>query len=110
MRHPVQRRLVILLPPYDDGRWGRAVLDAGFFGQGGVTICWSPGEAGLTIAGEERIVLVVNPAEWGTPDGSMIPWFRRNTPGVKVREETFLTPKALTDWLRATPNPFTGAQ
>lgn len=110
MRHPVQRRLVILLPPYDDGRWARAVLDAGYFGQGGVTLCWSPGEAGLTIAGEERIVLVVNPAEWSTPDGSLVPWFRRNTPGVKVREETFLTPKALADWLRATPNPFTGAQ
>ncbi len=110
MKHPVQRRVVILLPPFDDGRWGRAVLDAGYYGQGGVTITWSPGEAGLTIAGETRLVLVVNPLEWGTPDGSMVPWFRANTPGVKVREETFASPKALTDWLKANPDPFAGMQ
>ena len=107
MKHPVQKRGVILLPPFDDGRWARAALDAGYHGQGGVTLCWSPGEAGLTIAGEQRFVLVVNPAEWGTPDGSMIPWFNRHTPGVGVREETFLNPQALTDWLRANPDPFT---
>jgi hypothetical protein len=110
MRHPVQKRAVILLPPFDDGRWGRAVMEAGYYGQGGATITWSPGEAGLTIAGEQRLVLVVNPVEWGTPDGSMVPWFRENTPGVKVREESFASPQALTDWLRAAPNPFDGAQ
>lgn len=110
MRHPVDQRVVILLPPFDDGRWGRAVLAAGYHGQGGATLAWSPGEAGLTIAGEERIVLVINPQEWGTPDGSMVPWFRANTPGVKVREEMFLTPDALRDWLRATTNPFANAQ
>jgi hypothetical protein len=109
MRHPVEQRGVILLPPFDDGRWVRAVVDAGYYGQGGATMTWSPGEAGLTIAGETRMVLVVNPLEWGTPDGSMVPWFHQNTPGVQVREETFLTPKALTDWLRATSNPFEGA-
>jgi hypothetical protein len=110
MRHPVQQRAVILLPPFDSGEWGQAVLDAGYHGQGGVTITWSPGEAGLTIAGEKRAVLVVNPVEWGTPDGSMVPWFRENTPGVLVREETFNTPDALRDWLRANPDPFQHAE
>ncbi len=110
MKHPVQKRAVILLPPYDDGRWGQAVLNAGYYGQGGVTVTWSPGEAGLTIAGEQRVVLVINPLEWGTPDGSMVPWFRQNTPGVKVREETFGTPEALSAWLRSNPDPFQGAQ
>jgi len=106
MRHPVERRGVILLPPFDDGRWARAVLDAGYYGRGGVTLSWSPGEAGLTIAGEQRFVLVVNPAEWATPDGSMIPWFREHMPAVLVREETFLNPQALSEWLRANPDPF----
>ena len=106
MKHPLQRRGVILLPPYDDGRWARAVLDAGYHGQGGVTLCWSPGEAGLTISGEQRLVLVVNPVEWGTPDGSMLPWFRQNMPNVLVREETFLNPQALTTWLQANPDPY----
>ncbi|GEM_PF-5411610 len=109
MKHPVERRAVILLPPFDDGRWARAVLDAGYHGQGGVTLTWSPGEAGLTIAGEQRLVLVVNPAEWGTPDGSMIPWFAEHMPDVQVREETFARPEALTAWLRANPDPFTPA-
>jgi len=40
----------------------------------------------------------------------MVPWFRANTPGVKVREETFASPKALTDWLKTTPDPFAGMQ
>ena len=108
MKHPVERRGVILLPPFDNGEWARAVLEAGYHGQGGVTLTWSPGEAGLTIAGEQRLVLVVNPTEWGTPDGSLIPWFAQNTPGVLVREETFASPRALTDWLRAHPDPFAG--
>ncbi len=106
MKHPVQRRGVILLPPYDDGRWARAVLEAGYHGQSGVTLCWSPGEAGLQIAGEQRLVLVVNPVEWSTPDGSLVPWFKKNMPAVLVREETFLNPGALTAWLRANPDPF----
>ncbi|MBN2470642.1 MAG: hypothetical protein JXN59_07970, partial [Anaerolineae bacterium] len=110
MKHPVEKRAVILLPPFDNGEWGRAVLDAGYHGQGGVTVTWSPGEAGLTIAGEERVVLVVNPAEWDTPDGSMVPWFRENTPGVKVREETFLKPEVLRDWLKSNPNLFDNVQ
>jgi hypothetical protein len=110
MRHPVQERAVILLPPTDDGRWARAALAAGLTGPKGVTFTWSPGEAGLTIAGEKRLVLVINPAEWGTPDGSMVPWFRQNTPGVLVREQTFAAPDDFTAWLRSLSNPFEGAQ
>ncbi len=109
MKHPVERRGVILLPPFDDGRWARAVLDAGYTGQSGVTVCWSPGEAGLTIAGEQRFVFVVNPAEWATPDGSLVPWFSAHTPGVLVKEQTFLNPQALTTWLRENPDPFSAA-
>lgn len=110
MRHPVDQRGVILLPPFDTGDWARAVIDAGFHGQGGVTITWSPGEAGLIIAGEVRMVLVVNPLEWGTPDGSMVPWFHQNTPGVLVAEKTFDDPDDLIDWLRGNPNLFSGAE
>jgi hypothetical protein len=110
MRHPITERAVILLPPADDGRWARAVLDAGLTGSKGVAFTWSPGEAGLTIAGEKRLVLVINPAEWGTSDGSMVPWFRQNTPGVLVREQTFAAPGDLTTWLRGVTNPFEGAQ
>lgn len=109
MRHPVEERSVILLPPFDDGSWARAVLAAGYHGQGGMTLCWSPGEAALTIAGEQRRVLVINPDQWGTPDGSMVPWFAQNAPGVVVLERTFETPQALTDWLRSTPDPFVSA-
>jgi hypothetical protein len=36
----------------------------------------------------------------------MGPWFAEHTPGVLVREETFGTPQALTDWLRNNPQPF----
>ena len=36
----------------------------------------------------------------------MVPWFQRNTPGVQVREESFLSPAVLTEWLKANPNPF----
>lgn len=109
MRHPVQKRAVILLPPFDDGSWAKAVLDAGYHGRAGVALCWSPGEAGLTIAGEERYVFVINPQEWGTSDGSMVPWFNEHTPGVQVREEMFASPQALTEWLRTNADPFLAA-
>ena len=32
-------------------------------------------------------------------------WFNTNRPGVLVREETFANPQALTDWLKANPDP-----
>ncbi|MBN1965143.1 MAG: hypothetical protein JW910_10890, partial [Anaerolineae bacterium] len=62
--------------------------------------------AGLSITGEQRLVLVVNPTEWGTADGSLIPWFRDQFPGVLVREEQFASPAALTGWLLTHPDPF----